>query len=230
MMTVQNKYTVLKIEEPHFHTFDGCVRQGHHSVLTIKGYNNILIGTLGASRTVYKINKNKQCELLSNGNPKPLNDKRFIWCGNSIIHINTKIKHNVRYDYKNVNYVGKNIFNISNKEDTVIKWTGTRFKEITKHNPDEDNDTDSEEWAGETLERPKNDLRDVAGYDMLIDTILNSHPYVNNREDDADYLNGDFESPVPSNDMRNHMRKNLEKDEFNRIKEIKEKSYEKTKW
>lgn len=85
---------------------------------------------------------------------------------------------------------------------------------------------DKDEWVGKELKRPKMDLRDIANDDILIDTIMRKHPYINSKYKAKEYLNNEYESPVPSRDMRSYIREELEEDEFERLKEIKEP----TKW
>jgi len=215
------KINGVKVTRPYFHSFPGCVRQ-HHSVLTFTDkYENILIGMNGSHKTIYRITPDKKCEKIGEGNPQPLDDERFIIVGSRLIHIKTKIRYNGPVNSQDISYLGDNIFNLDNLNNTILKWTGTSFKTV-KEKSESDINTSKESWAGQEFEKPTDDLRIIAEYDMLVNEIVNTHPYINSKEVAKEYLNGYFESPVPSIDMRNHMRKELEKDDFERIKKIKE--------
>lgn len=216
------KINGVKVTRPHFHSFSGCVRQ-HHAVLTFTegNYENILIGRNGGHKTIYRITPDKTCEKIGEGDIQPVDDERFIIIDSTLIHIKTKIRYKSHVNSRDISYLGDNIFNLDNLDNTILKWTGTSFKTV-KEKSESDINTSKESWAGQEFEKPTDDLRIIEEYDMLVNEIVNMHPYINSKEVAKEYLNGDFESPVPSTDMRNHMRKELEKDDFERIKKIKE--------
>lgn len=60
----------VKINISKHYTFEGA-REQYYSILKFRNsYDNILIGTIGDIRHVYKIIKNKKCEYLDSGIPK----------------------------------------------------------------------------------------------------------------------------------------------------------------
>lgn len=188
----------LEIREPHFFGFEGS-NGTHHSIIEFVGpkygYDNIIIGTKGAAKTVYLLNDGTVKRAIRERDIKPLASDNFIVLGSRLYHIPTAKSTNIsERSFELVERV-PNVFDFKNK-DKQIEWTGSSFETYEDVDPEEDETSDSSDRSYEDI--PSTDLREAPQttnekYRSLLRRIVDSVSWVKNKQEADQYINGGFE-------------------------------------
>lgn len=187
----------IQIRKPHFFSFDGS-DGSHHSIIEFVGprygYDNILIGTNGAAKTVYLLNNESVMRSVHARDIQPLETNEFIVLGSSLYHIPTGKSTTIQErSFELVERID-NVLDFKNK-DKQIEWTGNGFETYTNINQ-ENESTDKQNINNSGV--PSTDLRDTPHttdqkYRSLLRRIVNNITWVKNTEEAEAYVNGDFE-------------------------------------
>lgn len=187
----------VKIKQPHFFKFDGS-EGSHHSILELSGtrygYDNIIIGTNGASKTVYFLQDGMVQKTLNERSFQLLESDRFIVLGGYLYHIPTG--KGVGIDERSFELVERmpNLIDFKG-QDKQIEWTGSGFKKYDNIDAEEAEDS-SLNLRKEDIE--SRDMRDVVddsnvAYKRMLRSIVNDVYWINNIEEAEMYVNGQFE-------------------------------------
>lgn len=188
----------LKIRKPHFFDFDGS-EGTHHSIIEIVGpkygYDNIIIGTMGASKTVYLLNDGTIKRAVSERDIQPLESDDFIILGSKLYHIPTAKSTIINErSFELVERV-PNVLDFKNR-NKQIEWTGSGFETYEDIESEGDESSDSSDRSYKDIQ--STDLRETSKateqkYRGLLRRIVDSVSWVKNKQEADQYLNGEFE-------------------------------------
>lgn len=163
------------------------------------GYDNIVIGTYGSSKTAHLINEGSIVDTFSFRRAKLLKFDNIILLDKTLIHIPTgnRIRINERRTsvVKAVESAGT-VIDIRGK-DKQIEWTGGEFTKYENIDAEDVSDEDDEPILSQDSYIDKDisntmDDKDKS-YRELLNGIVRDVPYINNRYEAEEYLNGNFE-------------------------------------
>lgn len=209
-----------------------------HELGKLKGYKNILIGTIGASHFLINMAKQPARVLTKVNKYESYNNKNFIWIqggikrhrprltqlvifggGGYLIHLPTNSHIKVDKPPKNN---GMGAFSIGNK---VIVWNGTHFEKIKKSEDKSESKIryeEEESFSGKLkTKKPVTDMRELdhIKWELYIDEVAKQVPYIQTKEEAKKWLSGEENYGPPSLDMREALERHLDEDEFEKIKE-----------
>lgn len=181
---------------------------------------NLVVGASEYKLYIFDKQANAVCEL------RDLDDDIYLYPDRSFIatdnghwqymyHIETGTQLNIDTIPE---YIESGLFRANNK---LIKWNGRKFEKIDATDDGDDIETSKSEYAGEEIEVPMKDLRelDKTKYENLVSKLITSdeYPYISTEEQAISYLeDGETEwtDKKPSNDMRDELEEELEDDEL----------------
>lgn len=192
----------VQISGPHRLSIEG--NGSYHRIIEIPddtpyGYDNLIIGTVGASRTAYFIHKGEIVKTVSYRRAKPLKFDDIILLDKKLHHIPTgkftRINEPRTSVVEEVKSAGS-VIDIRGK-DKQIEWTGSEFIKYENIDPEDVSDEDDEPILSQENYRDS-DIRDSMddekkSYRKLLNDIVRDVPYINNRHEAEKYLNGKFE-------------------------------------
>lgn len=198
----------VEISQPHFFQFDGCAGS-HHCIIEFSGpkygYDNIIIGTKGAMKTVYFLSNGEVQRKVRQKRMHLFESDKFIALGHHLYHIPTGKR--TRIDERSFELVERvpNVIDFKGK-DKQIEWTGGGFKKYDNISAEEAEDSSIE--IDEEELRSK-DMRDVvdsseASYDRMLNNIVDDIYWVNDTREAEKYVNGEFEIPERQKEKRRY--------------------------
>lgn len=179
-------------------------RGSHHTLIEIPddnpyGYDNLVIGTLGASKTAYFINEGNIVDTFSFRRAKLLKFDDIILLDKTLFHIptgkRTRINERRTSVVKSVESAGT-VLDIRGK-DKQIEWTGGQFVKYENINAEDVSDEDDEpilsqdQYVDKEISESMDDEK--KSYRELLNDVVRDVPYINNRQEAEKYLNGEFE-------------------------------------
>lgn len=210
----------LEIKKPHFLSFNGSIRT-HHTVIEFKSNPRVIIGTNGAKKATYFIRNGEAEVITERGEPRPVaENKNFFWIDNYLYHIPTQTKCHRPMEPHKVSYHRDLGIFILNKS-TVIEWVGSRFNIHKEYNEKNEKMTE-QKYADEVVRTPKSDMRERYDYEFFIDKLVNEINFINNKKEAQSFLEGNLFDHIPPMDLRDELDKKFEKDELNKLREIKD--------
>lgn len=182
----------------------------HHTIIEFVGrygYDNVIVGTLGATKTVYLLKNGNVNRALESRDIQLLESDDFIVLGRSLYHIPTGKSTIIESSSFELVKRRRNLFDFR-RQDKQVKWTGSRFKKYDNIKP-KDVEPEGSVDIDERMENSK-DVENVEddsdlSYGQLLRNIVNDIYWVNNIEEAEKYVNGKFDLPDREKEKRRYL-------------------------
>lgn len=182
----------------------------HHTIIEFVGrygYDNVIVGTLGATKTVYLLKNGNVNRALGSRDIQLLESDDFIVLGLSLYHIPTGKSTIIDSSSFELVKRRRNLFDLR-RQDKQVKWTGSRFKKYDNIKP-KDVEPEGSVDIDERMENSK-DVENVEddsdlSYGQLLRNIVNDIYWVNNIEEAEKYVNGKFDLPEREKEKRRYL-------------------------
>lgn len=182
----------------------------HHKIIEFVGrygYDNVIVGTLGATKTVYLLKNGNVNRALGSRDIQLLESDDFIVLGRSLYHIPTGKSTIIESSSFELVKRRRNLFDFR-RQDKQVKWTGSRFKKYDNIKP-KDVEPEGSVDIDERMENSK-DVENVEddsdlSYGQLLRNIVNDIYWVNNIEEAEKYVNGKFDLPEREKEKRRYL-------------------------